>query len=151
MSGTEPGNPPASAAPQPSSPTALDNLVASMGMAQLLVVGGAALIVVVDLILGVLLREYSAPSVAWAGAAAILLAFLASRMSSALPFRYETALLIVAAVVAAVLVRNFVIDLLVFLRPPVGLSAPVMLGLVLYALAGAAMAWGAWQLWRGRR
>ncbi|CAN5833936.1 hypothetical protein BH24CHL6_BH24CHL6_13130 [soil metagenome] len=123
-----------------------------MGLAQLLIVGGAALIVALDLILGVVLRLYSAPAVVWAASATILLAFFLSRRAPALlPARYQTLLILLAAVVALVAARSLLVDVFAFLRPPLGLSATGMLGLLAFSGAAALMAWGAWQMSRDNR
>lgn len=144
----QPAAPPP-AAPQPSP---LDNLVASMGMSQLLIVGGAAIVVLTDLILWIILREYSAAPVAWAGSAAILLAYFASRRAAQwLPIRYETLLVALAAVVVAVLVRSLLSDIVFFLTPPMGMAPLRLLDNAIYVIAGLMMAYGSWQLIRGQR
>jgi hypothetical protein len=81
MTGSDTGQPPMSqspdaAAPAQPAPSPPDNLVASMGITQLLIVGGAAALIVLDVLFGTLLREFFVGEVTWLGAGVILVAYL---------------------------------------------------------------------------
>lgn len=143
--------PPAAAAPPPAAPNALNSLVATMGLAQLLVVGGSALLVAVDLVFGLFMREYSLSHAIWGGAALTLLAYLANRRGVALPFRYESVLLALGAVVAVVGLREIAGAAMSILRAPGAWDGPDLLAFLGYAVGVVAVGWGTWQLLRGRR
>jgi len=136
----------------PAGPSALDNLVASMGMAQLLIVGGALLLVLVDLLLGIIVNEYYASALVWLGSAVVLVAYLANRQRpGSLPVDHRTLLLGAAAVIALIGLRDIVIEAIDVLRFTSSWDAVELLGLLLYVVGIAAVAFGGWQLWRGRR
>ncbi|HUG47468.1 MAG TPA: hypothetical protein VMP67_03545 [Candidatus Limnocylindria bacterium] len=155
--GPPPGPPPAvppsapSAAAPPRAASPLDSLVASMGMAQLLVVGGSALLVLIDLVFGLILREYSLAYVIWGAAALILLAYFAGRSGRAMPFRYESVLIGLGLVVAVVGAREIAGSLLSILRSAGAWDAPELLAFAGYVVGIVAVGWGTWQLWRGQR
>ena len=143
------GSDAATAAPARTSPVAA--LIASLSQAEQLILGGSLLIVLVDLVFVIIVRGYSFSDVVWAAAAAALfVAWLHRRSPGVLPLRYETALLILAALAAVIAARKILSDLLFVLRPPIGADAAFMLGMLGLAVGAAAMAMGAWRLARGR-
>lgn len=145
-----PGNPSPAAAP--AGPNALDNLVAAMGMSQLLMVGGALLLLGVDIVLGWLARQYYVGDALWLGAVLIVLGYFLSRRAPAmLPFSYQALLSGGALIIAIVGVRGIVLDLISVLTVPGAWDAIELIGLVLYAVGIVAVAWGAWMMMRGRR
>lgn len=150
---TPPASPPPAPVPaSPAGPSPLDNLVASMGLSQLLVVGGALVLVGVDLVLGWLAQQYFIGDMLWFAGLAIVLAFLFNRrMAAMLPFGYQTVLLVGGAIIAIVGLRGVILDILSFVRAPGAWDAIELLGLVLYTAAVLAVAWGTWLLMRGRR
>jgi len=151
---TPPAVPPAPtpAAPQAAGPTPLDNLVASLGLSQLLIVGGAALLVLVDLVFGVLIRDYYVADVVWVPAALIVVAFVVNRRGMAsLPFRYESVLLGLSLIIIVGGVRDALIGLLSIAQSPTAWNALEIISHLALTAAVVAIAWGAWQLWRGQR
>jgi hypothetical protein len=152
MTGSDMSQSPDATAPAQPAPSPLDNLVASMGTAQLLIVGGAAVLVVVDLLFGVLLREYFIGDAMWLGAGGILLAFLVGRrMPNMLPMAYERVLLVGGLIVAIVGARGIIFDVVSLVRSPSAWNAMEIIGLLAYIAAVLAVAWGVWQLAKGQR
>ncbi len=123
-----------------------------MGMTQLLIVGGSLLLLAIDVVFGVLLREYFIGEILWLAAVAILLTYFGrARLADTLPFAYETVLVAGALAIAIVGARGLLFDVVSLVRSPTAWNALELLGLVGYAVAVVAVGWGAWQLLRGRR
>lgn len=121
-----------------------------MSRAELLILGGALLLLLVDLIFGLAIVEYAFSDVVWTAAAlALIVAFVNRRMPSLLPGAYGTLLLGLAVVAVVMGVREIVEDVLFILRPPAGADAAYVLGLVGLIVGVGAMAAGAWQILRG--
>lgn len=143
---------PAASAPSAPRSSPLDGLVASMGLSQLLIVGGAAVLVVIDLVLGLVLREFFIGDAMWLGAAGILLAFAVGRRAPGLlPMAYERVLLVGGLIVAIVGARGILFDVVSLVRSPSAWGAMEIIGLLGYIVAVLAVAWGVWQLARGNR
>jgi hypothetical protein len=157
--------PPASAPPPPASAPApaagtpapaaasspMSGAFASMSQAELMIGGGALLIVLIDLIFAVFLGSYSFSQVLWAGAVVALLAVAMTHfMRMTLPFAYTSLLMLAGAVVAITSVRELLRDL-IFLT---GRSGPVRAEFLLGALGlyvgVALMVFGVWTMWRSR-
>ncbi|HEY7598651.1 MAG TPA: hypothetical protein VH741_01900 [Candidatus Limnocylindrales bacterium] len=136
--------PPAAA---PGAPSPLDNLVATMGLSQLLIVGAALALVLLEIIFGKLLREYFVSDVAWVASGFILLAFAATRgMPTLLPFSYRSVLLGGAWAIVLVGANQIVYDVLALGRSTGGMSAFDLLGLLIFVGAVIAAGWGAWTM-----
>ena len=149
---TPPPAAPPPAAPPPPARSPMSSMMASMSQSELLVVAGAALLVLGDLVFGVLLRDFYAGDLIWIGAALALLAFWLHRRGSwGLPMRFDTTLMVLGAIVGLIGARDLIIELYFVLRNLDDLpSATYLLGLVAWAIGIVAMAVGAWQLYRGR-
>jgi hypothetical protein len=150
-----PPAPPAPAAPAapagPAAPNVLDNLVASMGLSQLLMVGGALVLVGIEVILGMLIGEFTLTDAIWFGAVVIVLGLAASRWAPALlPFSYRNVLLVGGLIIAIVGADRIVFNLLSLGRAPSAWNATELLGLVLYVGSVIAVAWGTWLMLRAR-
>lgn len=144
-------SPDATSSAQPAA-SPLDSLVASMGLTQLLIVGGASILLVLDILFGVILREYFIGDAMWLGAAAILLGFLVGRrMPGLLPMAYQSVLLVGGLIVTLVGARGIIFDVVSLVRSPGAWGAMEVIGLVIYVVAVGAVAWGVWQLSKGRR
>jgi hypothetical protein len=144
--------PPSAPPPSPGAPSPVSTFMASLSQAEMFILGGAALLFLVDLILGVLLDARYIGDVIWLLAAiTLVVAFIQRRSPRLLPASYETILLILGALVAVSAVREIVVDLLFFLRPPAGASIAFVLRLVGLVVGAGAMGWGAWLLARSRR
>lgn len=146
--------PPAPAAPAPAAPaparSPMSGMLASMSQAEMLMAGGAVLILLTDLVF-VIFGDYSFSTVAWGAAAVALILILANGRASAINFSRSTyqALLIVLGMLALVVgVRELIRDL-VFI-PGRNLSVSFLLGMVGLYVGVALMGFAAWQLWRGR-
>jgi hypothetical protein len=140
------------AAPAASTPSALDNLVAQMGTAQLLIVGSALVLLAVDILLGWLVGQYFIGEAAWLGAGLVVLGFALTRFAPRLlPFGYQSLLLVGALVIAITGVRGAVLELLSVLRAPGQWDAIELMGFVLYTGAVVAAGVGAWMMVRGQR
>jgi len=152
MSWSSSAPPPPGAAPAaPPAPSALSALIASMSQAELLIVGGALLLVALDLFLGILARGYFFSNLVWASAvAALLIAFAQRRAPASLPVPYRASMVVLGLAAAVVAVRGVVGDLSVFMRPPMGADAISVLGLFGLLVGAGAMGLGAWRLVQGR-
>ena len=141
-----PPPPPAAARPSP-----LAGLLSSLSQAEQLILGGALLVLLVDLVFGIVIRAYIISDVVWAAAAgALMVAWLHRRSPAMLPLRYETVLLVLAALAAIVAARKVLSDLLFVLRPPIGADGTFVLGMLGLAVGAAAMGAGVWLLARDR-
>jgi hypothetical protein len=124
-------------------------MLASMSQAEKLILGGALLLVLVDLVFSIIAQQYGFSTIIWTAAvAALVIAFVRRRSPELLPARYEVLLLGAAAIVVVVGLRQVLGDLFVFLRPPLGGSPAFMLGFVGLIAGVAAMAYGAWLIWK---
>jgi hypothetical protein len=132
-------------------PPALTHLLDSLSAAEKLVLGGALVIIAVDVIFGILIRGYLIPDLVWAAAAlTIALAFVQRRSPTVLPVPYRTLLVAVAGVGVLVAARHVVIDALHILRPPMGADPAFVVGFLGLVVGGSAMAMGVWRLLTGR-
>lgn len=137
-------------APAPAGPSPLTGALASLSKAELFIAGGAALIVLTDLVF-VIFGPYGFSNVIWAAAAVALIAALAhNRMPASLAASYEWLLVGLAAVAVLLGIRQVVFDVVFIATPPAGLSVVRLLGMIGLYVGLAGMAWGAWQLWRSR-
>jgi hypothetical protein len=144
--------PPAAPPPAPSAPSPMASMVSSMSQAEMLVVGGAVLLLGLDLIFGILLRDFYAGDLIWLASALVLIAFLVSRRAAgSLPFKYETILLVAGGAVLLLGARDIVIEVYFILRRSFDVNATYLLGALIFIVGVVAMGVGAWQLWRGRR
>jgi hypothetical protein len=129
----------------------IDRLTASMSRAEMLILGGALLIIAVDLAFGILIRSFIVSGVLWAAAAALLaLAVLQRRAPRALPVPYRSLLVGVAGVGVLVAGRDVLADLVRILRPPVGADPAFVFGFIGLVAGAAAMAAGVWLFLAGR-
>lgn len=143
---TSPSTPPPPAAP--AAPSPMNNMLARFSQAELMIAGGALLLVLVELIFGIITRDYSLGQLPWAIATVTLLAVLGPRLARiSLPMSSETIAVMAGITIAFVGVRDLAYDL----RSLSGASATFMLAMVGYYLGVVLMAVGAWMLWRGRR
>lgn len=137
---------PAAAATPASSP--VSSALASMSQAELMIGGGALLIVLVDLIFAVFLGSYSFSQVLWAGAIIALLAIAMTHfLRMTLPFAYGSLLMLAGALVGITGVRELLRDL-VFLTGRTGPNAEFLLGALGLYVGVALVVFGAWTMWR---
>lgn len=141
---TPPPPPPAAPADAP-----MTNMFASFSQAELLIGGGALLIVLTDIVFG-MFGPFSFSNIIWVAAAIALLAVVLVRFGRmALPVPYDSVLVVAGAVAAISGVRDFIYDVLYVARP--GNSSPgYVLGMVGLYVGVGLMAFGAWLLWRRR-
>jgi hypothetical protein len=143
--------PPAAPPPAAPSPGPLDNLIASMGLPTLLVVGGAALLVLMDLVFGVILREYWLDTVIWVAAALVLVVFFVARRGMQLPVSTSSLMIFLGAVIGVAGARELLASALSIVQRPGAWDGPDLIAFAGYAIGVVAVAVGAWQLWRGGR
>jgi hypothetical protein len=125
-------------------------MIASMSQAELFIAGGAALILLTDLVF-VIFGTYGFSNVIWAAAAGALIAVFAhNRMPVSLAANYEWLLVGLAAVAVLLGIRELVIDVKFIATPAAVLSVTRLLGMVGLYVGVAALAWGAWTIWKGR-
>ena len=135
----------------PAAPSPMNNMLARFSQAELMIAGGALLLVLVELIFGIVTRDYSIGPLPWAIATVTLLAVLGPRLARiSLPMSSETIIVMAGITIAFVGVRDLAYDLR-SISGPSGASATFMLAMVGYYLGVVLMAVGAWMLWRGRR
>jgi hypothetical protein len=120
-------------------------MLSRLSQGELLVGGGALLIVVGELVFGVVTRDYSLGQLPWA-LAAIALIVIAVRASGRTFPAYDTILVVAGLAMAVIGVR----DLLYDVRSLTGESTTWYLGFVAYYVGVALMAVGAWMVWRRR-
>ncbi len=144
-----PGQPPTQAAPQPS---AMGTMVESMAPWERYVVIGALVLILGDVVFGILLREFYAGDLMWLASAVALLAFYANRQRAGSVPAYASLMLLVAAAVAVVGVRGFLIEAYYVLRNAGDMSNEMvyLLGFVVWIIGVLLVAWGGLVLWRSR-
>ncbi len=139
--------PPAPPAPQPS---AMGTMVQSMAPWELFIVGGAALLILFDLVFGIVLDRYYAGALEWLAAAIAVAAFVANRRRAGSVPMYQSVMLLAAAAVALIAGRDLIIELIYIVRDLRNPDATYLLGFITWAIAAAIIAWGGWMLWRTR-
>jgi hypothetical protein len=148
-----PPPPPAAPPPAPaaSARPAMPSIFASMSQGELFIAGGAALVLLTDLIF-VIFGPYTFSNVIWAAAAVALVVVLGrGQMAASMggsETRYPTLLSLLALTAFVVVIRELVEDLIVLSRALGGLSVSFLLGMVGLYVGVALMAFGAWQLWK---
>lgn len=127
-------------------------MMASMAPWERFIVIGAIILILGDVVFGVLLREFYAGDLVWLLSAGALLAYYANRTKPGLVPSYATVMLLIAAGIAVVGVRDFVIELYYILRNLSDLSdqALYLVGFIVWIVGVALCAYGAWQQWRTR-
>ena len=124
-------------------------LMASLTTAEKLILGGAVVIVLVDLIFAIIIQQYSFSILLWVAAVGgLAVAFARRRIPRVLPAPYERLLLVVGGLAVVVGAREIVFDLFRILRPPLGASPAYILGFIGLVVGVAAMGYGAWLIWR---
>lgn len=149
---TDPMNAPTSPPPPTPAPasSAMSGMFASMSRAEMFMAGGAALILVTDLIFTVF-GSYGSTNIVWASAAvAVILILTHNRMSSmSLSDSTYRALLVVTGLVALLAgIRDLLYDVQYF--PGRSVDVTYLLGALGLYVGVALMAFGAWQLWSRR-
>ena len=143
---TSPSTPPPP--PAAAAPSAMNSMLGRFSQAELMIAGGALLLVIVELIFGIATRDYSIGPLQWAIETVTLLALLGPRLARiSLPISSETIAVMAGITIAFVGVRDLVYEL----RDLAGASAMFYVAMVGYYVGVALMAVGAWMLWRGRR
>jgi hypothetical protein len=119
-------------------------------MPELLILGGGALIVVVDLLFNIVLDWYFIDAVTWMLPAAAALTFVLSRfLGRALPMDYTKLLILAGVFLGAIGVRDLVWDVVVLARRS-RVSVEFILPAFLLYVGIVLVFLGAWRLWRGR-
>jgi hypothetical protein len=145
----QPAPPPPPAQPVPPATTAASSMFATFSRAELLLGAGGLLIVATDIVFG-MFGPYSFSNVIWVAAAVGVLAIVLVRFARmALPFGYESVLVIAGLVAVISGVRDFVYDVL-YLSRPGNTSVGYVLGMVALYVGIGLMGAGAWLLWRRR-
>ena len=122
----------------------MNNMLARFSQAELLVGGGALLIILADLIFGLVTRDFTVGQLPWAIATVVVFAIVALRMMGrTLPMDHQTILVMAGVAMAFVGVR----DLLYDLRSIAGETATYLLGALVYYAGAALMAAGAFMSW----
>lgn len=143
-----PAPPPASVTPTAASP--MSGMLTSMTQTELMIAGGAALIVITGLVFMVF-NGYYVSDVIWGGAAIALVAVLwHRRMPAGMAANYEWLLIGMSAFIGLLAVRTLLGDLVYIATPPAGLTVPRLIGMVGFYVGATLMAFGAWQLWSRR-
>jgi hypothetical protein len=142
-----PPQPPTQATPQPS---AMGAMVQSMAPWELFIVGGAALLILFDLVFGIVLDRYYAGALEWLAAAVAVVAFVANRQRPGSVPMYRSVMLLAAAAVALIAGRDLIIEVIYIVRDLHNPDAMYLLGFITWAVAAAIIAWGGWVLWRSR-
>ncbi len=148
---TDPMNAPTTAlaaAPAPAS-SAMSGMLSSMSRAELFMAGGAALILLTDLVF-VIFGDYSFSNIVWGSAALALILILTNGRMGMDWSRstYQKLLFLVGALAVFAAIRDLLYDVLFI--PGRSLSVTYYLGAVGFYIGVALMAFGAWQLWKGR-
>ena len=142
--------PPQSPAPPSQSP--MNSMMSSMSQWEMFILAGALALIIGDLVFGILLREVYAGDLIWLGAAIAALAYFANRRAPGSVPMYRNVMLLSAAVVALVGVRDVVIEVYFILRNLNDLTdePAYLLGVLIWIVGIALVAWGGWLLWRNR-
>lgn len=128
----------------------MSGMFASMSRAELFMAGGAALILLTDLVF-VIFGDYSFSNIVWASAALALLLILTNGRMSGMDWSrstYQKLLFLVGALAVLAAVRDLLYDVLFI--PGRSLSVTYYLGALGFYVGVALMAFGAWQLWSRR-
>jgi hypothetical protein len=120
-------------------------MMSRLSQGELLVGGGALLIVLGELVFGVVTRDYSLGQLPWALAAVALIVVALRATGRSFPAA-DTILIVAGLAMALIGVR----DLLYDVRDLSGESTTWYLGFVAYYVGVALMAAGAWMVWRKR-
>jgi hypothetical protein len=129
----------------------VNSLKASMTRSEMLILGGAIVVIAVDLVFGILIRSFMVSGVVWAAAAAVVgLAVVQRRAPNALPLPYRSLLVGAAGIGVLVAGRDVLADAVHILRPPMGADPAFVLGFLGLLAGAAAMAAGVWMLISGR-
>ena len=149
---TDPMNAPTSPPPPAPAPasSAMSGMFASMSRAEMFMAGGAALILVTDLIFTVF-GSYGSTNIVWASAAVALILILTHNRVSSMSLSDSTyrALLLVTGFVALLAgIRDLLYDVQFF--PGRSVDVTYLLGALGLYVGVALMAFGAWQLWSRR-
>jgi hypothetical protein len=143
----EPAQPATSAASSAASAqAAAASFVGRLGLAEQLALGGAALIVIVEIVFGLLLDEYWAGDIAFLlGLAVLAAAFIRHARGGEVPIGYVTVIRVAGFAVLALAI----VDLVYELRHGVFDNGADILGGALYYVGAGLMAAGAWTLREG--
>jgi hypothetical protein len=141
---------PAPVAPAPVAPSATSRFVAALSRAELAILGGGALLLLVDFLswFGVL-TGYAHAIVAFAALATVLV-LLRNSLPAAVAAAYPALLFVSALAVAVMGARSVILFALEILQPPVGASPAYLLNFVAVVAGTAAVAYGVYLLWKGR-
>ena len=144
----QPTNPPPMApAPPPTTTLSTPSFMASMSQTDMLIAGGAALLVLTDLYS--IFVAYGVSSIAWAAAAAsLVLILLRDRMPASVMSNYRPILVLLSTIVVLIALRQVLIDVKFIATPPAGLSVERLIGMVGYYAGVGLMGFGAWRLWK---
>ncbi len=131
----------------------MPGMLASMSRSELFIAGGAALVILTDLVF-VIFGPYSFSNVIWATAAVALAVVLGrGQMAASMGWggsRYGTLLSLLALTAFLVAIRELIRDLIFLSGNLSGVSVSFMLGMVGLYVGVGLMAFGAWQMWKGR-
>lgn len=131
----------------------MPGMLASMSRSDLFIAGGAALVILTDLVF-VIFGPYSFSNVIWAAAAVALAVVLGrGRMAESMGWggsRYGTLLSLLALTAFLVAIRELIRDLIFLSGNLSGVSVSFMLGMVGLYVGVGLMAFGAWQMWSKR-
>jgi hypothetical protein len=149
---TQPATAPAApAAPAAATPLPGSALVKSLSRAELFIAGGAALILLADLVFVIIMRAYGGSTITWIAAAVSLILILSNGRVGELTLSsatYKTALLVLGALALLGGFRDLIYDIVILPGRTVDVS--YLLGALGLYVGVALMAFGAWQLWKGR-
>jgi hypothetical protein len=140
-----PAQPAAKAGPGP-----LDALLASMSRAELAILAGAALLILLDVI-SWFASGFGFTNIIVAGALVSALLILArNSLPAAVAGAYPALLFVFALMTALMGARTAILSLLQILQPPAGASPEFLLNFVGLLAGSAAIAYGVFMLWKGR-
>jgi hypothetical protein len=148
-----PPAPPAQAAPPASAtataPSAVNSFMASMSQAELMMGGGALVILLADLVFGVF-GDYGFSAVIWGSAAVVVIAVAMRRLFKwGFGTGYETILVVATLLAVLATIRNLILDVLFV--PGRNLDITYFLGALTLYVGVALMAVGAWRMLRAVR
>ncbi len=149
MQGQPPPTPPMAPAPPSASPASqMGSMLAAFSQTELMIAGGAALLIITDLYS--IFFAYGVHGVAWAAAAAaVVMIFARRRMPAAMMGNLQSILVLAAAIVALVALRQVIVDFKFIATPPVGMSVERLIGMAGFYAGSALMTFGGWRLWKG--
>jgi hypothetical protein len=142
---------PASAAPAapvaPAKPSAMSNLLAGVSQGEMLMLGGALLYLIGDLVFGLTTGYYVYSSAGWLVVAIMILVHARPMGGLSVPAGGYRFGLIVLGLVALVAGIRYLISDLIYI-PGRNLNVMYFLGALVFYVAVLLMAAGAWQIWR---